>query len=384
MILSPSSSGISAVFSFKAKLYGLLVCFIKRGVKLSKEVMTKGVPIINSDQNIGINSFPKTLIKNRMTEVLQTNYSAIDIIIDYLLQSSGKMLRPRLVYLSAQLYPHETKKVIDISVAVELIHLASLVHDDVIDRADCRRGRESVNHRWGNQASVLTGDYLFAAAFNLINQHGLDQVMDSITSTIQIMCTGEIKQMSMNSDLGISEEDYYDKTYRKTACLFASSCRVGALTADAPPEQVGILEEFGLNLGYAYQLIDDVLDFTSDQEKLGKPAGNDLTQGNITLPVILALKHEKGMKLRNLLDNGKISLDKMPIVVNILWESGGLEKSISQSRWFLQQALENLNQLPASPARQALKDTAWYLMEGYYQRLVEREPGEGWLQSGNA
>jgi heptaprenyl diphosphate synthase len=156
-----------------------------------------------------------------MSEVLHSDYSGLNLIIDYLLQSSGKMLRPRLVYMSAQLYPHDPRKVIDISVAVELIHLASLLHDDVIDQADLRRGRESVNSRWGNQASVLTGDYLFAAAFNLINQHGLDEVMDSITSTIQIMCTGEIKQMALNSDLGISEEDYYDKTYRKTAAFYS-------------------------------------------------------------------------------------------------------------------------------------------------------------------
>ncbi|KUG02880.1 heptaprenyl diphosphate synthase component ii [hydrocarbon metagenome] len=333
-----------------------------------------------------MDSFPAAVIKNRMVEVLQTNLSDINIIIDYLLQSSGKMLRPRLVYLSALLTPHEIHKVIDISVAVELIHMASLLHDDVIDRADCRRGRESVNHRWGNQASVLTGDYLFAAAFNLINRHDLDQVMDSITSTIQIMCTGEIKQMSMNGDLGITEEDYYDKTYRKTACLFASSCRVGALVAQAPPEQVKILERFGLNLGYAYQLIDDVLDFTADPEELGKPAGNDLTQGNITLPVILALKdHEKGIKLRNLLEDGKSTLDKMPLVVNILWECGALEKSIMQSGRFLQQALDHLHQLPANPARNALKDTVLYLMDSYYQRLMDsKQGGEGWLQSGNA
>ncbi len=318
-------------------------------------------------------------------EELQTNLSAIDVIIDYLLECSGKMLRPRLVYLSALLYPHESEKVIDISVAVELIHMASLLHDDVIDRADCRRGRESVNHRWGNQASVLTGDYLFAAAFNLINRYPLAQVMDSITSTIQTMCTGEMKQMSMNSNLGITEEDYYDKTYRKTACLFASSCRVGALVAEAPPEQVMILERFGLNLGYAYQVIDDVLDFTADAEKLGKPAGNDLTQGNITLPVILALKdQEKGIKLRNLLDNGRSSADKMPAVVNILWECGALEKSIIQSRKFLKKALNNLQQLPASPARQALKDTALYLMDSYNQRLMDGKQGEGRLQSGNA
>jgi heptaprenyl diphosphate synthase len=331
-----------------------------------------------------MDSFPAATINHRMAEVLQTDLPEMDIIIDYLLQSRGKMLRPRLVYLSAMLCPHDLTKVIDMSVAVELIHMASLLHDDVIDQADCRRGRENVNCRWGSQASVLTGDYLFATAFNLINRHNLDEVMDTVTATIQIMCSGEIKQMSLNSDLSISEEDYFDKTYRKTACLFASSCRVGALVAEALPEQVKILEKFGLDLGYAYQVIDDVLDFTAEAVVLGKPVGNDLTQGNITLPVILALKdHDQGIKLRKLLDSGKISQDRMPAVINIIWESGALEKSVIQSLRYFQQALENLHHLPASPARQALKNTAQYLMESCYQRLMNSKQ-EGCGYNGNA
>jgi heptaprenyl diphosphate synthase len=332
---------------------------------------------------VGIDSFPSQLIQERMSEVLHSDYSGLNLIIDYLLQSSGKMLRPRLVYMSAQLYPHDPRKVIDISVAVELIHLASLLHDDVIDQADLRRGRESVNSRWGNQASVLTGDYLFAAAFNLIHQHGLDEVMDSITSTIQIMCTGEIKQMALNSDLGISEEDYYDKTYRKTACLFASACRVGALTSGTPFSQVQILDDFGLNLGYAYQVMDDVLDFTAEAKKLGKPVGNDLIQGNITLPVILALKdRERGMKLRNLLERG-ISSDKLPLIISILWESGALEQCVLRSQQFLQRALEDINTLPFSPGRQALKDLACRLMDTCYECLAQPEQG-WWSPGGNA
>lgn len=314
-----------------------------------------------------------------MTEVLHSNYSELNLILDYLLESRGKMLRPRLVYMSAQFHPHEPRKVIDISVAVELIHMASLLHDDVIDQADVRRGRESVNSRWGNQASVLTGDYLFAAAFSLINQHGLDKVMDSITATIQLMCTGEIKQMALNSNLDISEEEYYDKTYRKTACLFASACRVGALAAGTPSPKVKILDEFGLNLGYAYQVMDDVLDFTAEANKLGKPAGNDLTQGNITLPVILALKdRERGIKLRNLIEAGKSSSDKLPLIVNLLWESGALEQCILKSSQFLQRALEGINVLPASPGRQALKDLARKLMDTCYGCLPEAKPEQGW------
>ncbi len=324
--------------------------------------------IINIDKNDSPVVFPEKAISIRMKEVLKTGYDEIDDILSYLLQSSGKMLRPRLVFLSASIKPHDENKIIDIAAAVELIHMASLVHDDVIDKAASRRGRESVNNRWGNQTSVLTGDYLFAAAFNLINQHSLKEVMDNITSTIQVMCTGEIKQLSLNCDLNISEEEYCEKTYRKTACLFASSCRVGALAAEAEPEEVWILEKFGLNLGYAYQLIDDVLDFTDDEVNLGKPVGNDLTQGNITLPVILALRdHEQGIKLRKLLENGKSSIERLPEIVELLSECGALEESIRRSQVFLHQALDMIDELPVSPARQALKDTAIYLMERHYR-----------------
>lgn len=293
------------------------------------------------------------------------------------------MLRPQLVYQSAIMYPHDIKKVIDIAVAVELIHLASLLHDDVIDDAKIRRNQESVNCSWGNQASVLTGDYLFAAAFKLISVHNLDDVMHSVTSTIQTMCTGEIKQLSMISNLGINEADYYDKSYRKTACLFASSCRVGALAAQAPDKDLEILENFGANLGYAYQLIDDVLDFVADESELGKPVGSDLSQGNITLPVILALKNsEKGAQLRSFLENGRCGPEMLPYIVNLLIESGVIHECIKQSRLFLQEALRQLIQLPANSGRQALQETALYLMDTYYRRLAKLKSGR--TVSGNA
>lgn len=320
--------------------------------------------------------FPVKAIKKRMQEVLKSTCSEIDGIIDYLLESSGKMLRPRLVYQSAVLYPHDIKKVIDISAAVELIHLASLLHDDVIDNARIRRNRISVNYCWGNQASVLTGDYLFAAAFKLVNIHKLDDVMHNVTSTIQTMCTGEIKQLSMISNLDINEEEYYDKSYRKTACLFASSCRVGALTAKAPERDIEILEKFGANLGYAYQLIDDVLDFVADESELGKPVGSDLSQGNITLPIILALRDsDKGSKLRGLLENGRSRPEMLPYIVDLLIESGAISECVKKSRLFLQEAMEQLIQLPASPARESLQETALYLMDTYYQRLGKLDSG---------
>jgi geranylgeranyl pyrophosphate synthase len=185
--------------------------------------------------------FPADLINRSIREVLPEPNEAIGSLVDYLLAGSGKMLRPRLVFLSASLYPHEPQLVIDMAAAVELVHLASLVHDDVIDQSDCRRGRDSLNHCFGNLASVLTGDYLFATAFQLVNRHGQQAILNTLTSTIQTMCAGEIQQMQLAFDVEISEADYLQKSYRKTACLFAACCRIGALASVMPDAEAAAL-----------------------------------------------------------------------------------------------------------------------------------------------
>lgn len=309
-----------------------------------------------------------------MREVLLTGNPDIDAIMEYLLEGSGKLLRPRLIYLTSSFYPHDPEMKKDIAVAVELIHLASLVHDDIIDLAMTRRGRDSANKRWGNQCSVLTGDYLFATAFKLINRYGQAEILDSITHTIQLMCSGEIKQMSMSFNLQSSEEDYLDKTYHKTACLFASSCKIGALLSAMPANEAVRLEEFGLCLGYAYQIIDDILDFVSDSTTLGKPVGSDLLEGNITLPVINALQSAQyGPSVRELLEP-PFDSRKLPKVKEILLASQAIEYSLSCAQSFIKQALRNLEFLPAGPAVEELKALSSYLMDGYYVNLNRLRP----------
>ena len=325
---------------------------------------------INTDAIIGYSHFPIQKVNERMQEVLYCGNPEFDHILNYLAENSGKMLRPRMVYLSGAMYPHDETLLINIAVAVELIHLASLVHDDIIDNSQLRRGKPSLNQRWGNQVSVLTGDYLFAAAFNLISQSNSAAVMENLTSTIKVMCSGEIRQLGLLFDLNLSEEDYFDKTYRKTACLFASSCAVGAILGKAPEKQIRMLEQFGLYLGYAYQIIDDVLDFVSDSELLGKPVANDLSQGNITLPVILALKdHRQGEKLRNILQNGVSQATKLNQVQKILEESGALEESVYLSRQYLELGLNLLEEFPQTAVIEDMKSLSRYLLEGYYKKL---------------
>lgn len=326
---------------------------------------------MNPDSNtLALHPFPAEIIRTRMQEVLLVDNHEIDNIIKYLIENSGKMLRPRMVYLTASMAPHDPVVVRDAAVAVELIHMASLVHDDVIDHALIRRGRESLNKRWGNHVSVLTGDYLFATAFNLINQHGMQAIMENVTTTIRIMCAGEIKQMSLARYVNITEEEYLEKTYGKTACLFASSCKVGALAASMPEEYVSALEQYGLCLGYAYQIIDDLLDFVSDSEMLGKPAGTDLLEGNITLPVIHALRSTKyGIWLRTLLESGILSQTHIPQVVEALIDSQSIYASLQTARQFIARGLACLETLPSGPAVKELEALAAYLLETYYQKL---------------
>jgi heptaprenyl diphosphate synthase len=324
--------------------------------------------------------FPAKLIENRLRQVASTGNPRVDSIINYLLAGSGKMLRPRLVYHTAALSEHDDIVVRDIAVAVELIHLASLVHDDIIDNSLLRRGRESLNAHSGNSASVLAGDFLFASAFQLINRHRQSLVMEDITRTIKVMCSGEIIQMGLAYDVNVGLDEYYDRIYRKTACLFASSCKIGALVSQAESQQIKKLEQFGLCLGYAYQIIDDVMDLVADSALLGKPVGNDLTQGNITLPLILAMKNEQhGPRVRDLLEQRSSIAASLGEIINLVIVSGCIGEAIEHAAAFLERGLEHLQEIPPGDSLEELKCTCLSFIETYrpvlerYHPLMERQ-----------
>jgi heptaprenyl diphosphate synthase len=328
------------------------------------------VIIINPDVGVMLFQFSPEIISSRIKETLASDNDEVNQIINYIVENSGKMIRPRLVMLSSAFYSSDSIIVRDVAVAIELIHMASLVHDDIIDRSLLRRGKQSVNGMWGNQVSVLTGDYLFAAAFQLINGYGLQDIMATVTETIRIMCTGEIKQMSMAHNLDITEEEYLDKTFGKTACLFAASCRAGALASSMPVQEVGHIEDFGLYLGYAYQIMDDVLDFVSDSLRLGKPVGNDLVQGNITLPVIYALrKPGVGPWLHKTIEKRSFDEANLQKINKILIDCGAIKYAVNRSHQFLLQGLDNLHILPPGSARNQLEELARFLMDDYFNKL---------------
>lgn len=334
---------------------------------------------IKSDTVLNLHYFPQEMVQQRLAESLQAGNENIDEVMSYLLQRPGKMLRPRLVYLCASFYPHDAALLCDTAVAIELIHLASLVHDDIIDGSHLRRGQESLNSHWGEKISVLTGDYLFASAYQLLGKSGRSDILERVSLTIKTMCGGEIRQLNQAGQFNLSQDDYFERCFAKTACLFACACKAGALASEMPDEEIFALEQFGLCAGYAYQIIDDVLDFVGESGGLGKPVGGDLLEGNATLPVLLALEDpDYNPRIMNLLGRDLTKAD-IKRIIRVLEESQALELSMRWAAAFLQQGREFLDRLPECQARQNLNEFSLYLIDAYYRtnRMKTTENAEG-------
>src|SRR3989454_3723497 len=223
---------------------------------------------------------------------------AVSAIGQYLQASGGKRLRPALLLLSSKLIGDGGPSAIRLGAVVEIIHAATLVHDDVIDAAETRRGRPSTNAQWGNHTSVLAGDWLYMQAFQVAVRQRNFRVLDVLIALTQMMVEGELLQLERIGHIDVSEADYMELVHRKTAGLFSACARLGALVAGADAAAEDKLGEYAWNLGMAFQLIDDVLDFTAREQTLGKPVGSDLREGKITLPLIYALERASAEERR--------------------------------------------------------------------------------------
>ena len=212
----------------------------------------------------------------------------ISEISNHLISSGGKRIRPILLILAAKLCgAKDEKNPQNLAAAVELIHSATLLHDDVVDASQVRRGKKTANALWDNKASILVGDYLFSIAFQLMVRVKNLEVLGLLAKASSIMADGEVMQLENSSDVTLSQEKYFEIIFGKTAVLFAAACESGALVSSAPDQEVTALREFGKNLGIIFQIVDDMLDYSSDEKTLGKDVGNDFFEGKVTLPVIL-------------------------------------------------------------------------------------------------
>lgn len=285
----------------------------------------------------------------------------------YLLQAGGKRMRPGFTLLSAKFFDYNFEKVLPVAMALELIHMATLVHDDVVDASLTRRGRPTLAAGWGNTVSIATGDYLFAKALELILKIDDNTISKILADVCVEMCHGEIQQIKFSFDIYQDYKQYYYRIQRKTALLIALCCKLGAMVANANKRQVWLMNHYGHCLGIAFQIVDDILDITADPKVLGKPVGGDIRQGIITLPIIFALKDSPDQeRLKALIGKEIKTEDEVQEAVSLIKNSDGIEKSRQIVDLYINKATKSLNELPDIPAREALVELAKFVGDRRY------------------
>ncbi len=285
-----------------------------------------------------------------------SSVSTITEIAEYLREGGGKRIRPTLLLLAARALGYSERGMIRLGSVVELVHTATLVHDDIIDAADTRRGRPSANTTWGNEKCVLAGDWLYMQAFHIALEERNFKILDLLIRLTQQMVEGELLQIEK---LGrpVDESEYFDLIYRKTACLFSVSMQLGACLADADPIQEDALAQYGRAVGLAFQIVDDVLDLTATEEVLGKPVASDLREGKTTLPVIHSLANGTSadkLAIRQVLEDGGFSRALPEQIQEILLRNGSVDYAIATAHRFADQARSALNVLDDSEFKRAL------------------------------
>ena len=284
----------------------------------------------------------------------------------YIFDSGGKRFRPLLLILSARLCGYKGKEHIHLACILEFIHTATLLHDDVVDDAKIRRGNSSANTIWGNQASILIGDLFFAQSFSLIAQTRNWRVLKVLTEATTKLAQGELLDLVKEGDFSCDETEYLTTITYKTASLIKAACHVGAILGNADQRKERAMKNFGNNLGIAYQLMDDTLDYISTEEELGKTIGKDLTEGKITLPLIHTLQ-ESSRKDREFiittLKNEKLTKKSLDTLLSVIKKYQGLEYTAKKAKAYALKAKKELNGLSPSPAKEALIAIADYVLE---------------------
>jgi octaprenyl-diphosphate synthase len=297
----------------------------------------------------------------------RSHIQVIAYLSDYLRASGGKRVRPALTLLSTYAVGGDATKqnIIRMASVMELLHTATLVHDDIIDNATTRRNRPSVNSRFGNQTAVLMGDWLYMTAFETSLAERSLQILDILTSVTRKMTEGELMQLTAVGRTDVTEEEYFDVLHRKTAYLFSACCEIGAILGGANRLQQIALRDYGMNLGAAFQLADDLLDFTATSEVLGKAAGADLLEGKITLPLILLLQNDEAMRapLRNIMQRGDYAEVARQTLLDAIERTGALDSSRARAYSYAEAARTALDELPPSEYRDALHAIPTYIIE---------------------
>lgn len=300
------------------------------------------------------------LIRHR----LSSNVVLINQIADHIIAGGGKRLRPMLHVLAAGAAGYQGERHIKLAAVIEFIHTSTLLHDDVVDESDLRRGRKTANALWGNAASVLVGDFLYSRSFQLMVELDDMRIMRILADTTNTIAEGEVLQLLNIGNADVDEAAYLTVIERKTAVLFAAATELGGLLGGLPEPQVKALRRYGMELGYAFQIADDLLDYVSDSGTLGKNIGDDLAEGKPTLPLIYALQRvdpEHARQLRHAIEHG--GLDSLDRIIATIRDSGALERTRQRALGHAQAAHEALAVLPPSAHRDALAALADYSVQ---------------------
>ena len=300
------------------------------------------------------------LVEAEFERQASSNVQVINFLGDYLRSSGGKRVRPALLVLATYAVGGNgaSENVIRLAVVMEMLHAATLVHDDIIDNATLRRGRPSVNAQFGNQTAVLMGDWLYMSAFETSLKERSLEILDILTRLTRKMTEGELIQLTMLGNSAITKDEYFDILRRKTAYLFSGCCEIGAILGGASEREQAELRDYGMNLGIAFQLADDLLDFTADEKALGKAAGADLIEGKVTLPLILLQERlpEIRPEVESVISNGGYDGTARESIVAKLGEDGTIDTIREIALSYADAARKNLEILPESEYRFALDE----------------------------
>ncbi len=304
-----------------------------------------------------------TLIHDR----LQSRVALINQLSHYIINSGGKRMRPMLVLLSAKAMGYQDHAHIPLAAIIEFIHTATLLHDDVVDASELRRGRETANSVWGNEASVLVGDFLYSRAFEMMVEVGNDRVMEIMAHATNTIAEGEVLQLINSHEAATTEESYIEVIQFKTAKLFEAATQLGAVICKQPPETERAMASYGMHLGTAFQLTDDVLDYSADPVDTGKNIGDDLAEGKPTLPLIHAMRagtEAQASVIRRAIESG--GLETIDEVVAAIESTGALAYTARSAISESQKAIDALNDIPDSPYREAMVSLARFASKRTY------------------
>lgn len=288
-------------------------------------------------------------VGERLRRLSNGHHPLLGSTLSYIFDSGGKRIRPALVLLSGKLGRYDVDRLVTLAASLEVVHTATLVHDDTIDQALTRRGLKTVSAVWNRKVAILVGDFLFAQSAHLAAQLNSVRIMSLLSETVMAMSSGELRQHAASEARLIDEADYFQRIGGKTASLFAMCCEGGAIVSEQSDDDAAALRSYGTNLGIAFQIADDVLDFAGDEEALGKPAGNDIREGTMTLPVILYAQRSRDA--RALVDGRSGSTDA---VIDAVRNSGVLQDALERANEYASAAREALRIFPESDAREAL------------------------------